>query len=191
MPASISDGELIRGLQQQDTRLFQALNKRYSRLLLWAILRIIPDRLDAQDILQDSLLKIWQNGHRLDAAKDTLLPWLLSITRHAAIDYRRSKTFRQQQLTLSSTEDLSIPDASVAAIYTELDAGLLLGGLDGQFGANTLEGHALGVFPGLYPSRGRSGIVLTAGDGENPRAESVATTTVFVPRRDALLFLSL
>lgn len=118
---AFSECQLIRGLQQQDHRLFQALNQRYAKLLYWNILKIIPDRLDAQDILQESLLKIWQNGHRLDTTKGTLLPWILSIARHAAIDYIRSKTYRKQQAITVPDEEQLFGDTSQDMIYYHLD----------------------------------------------------------------------
>ena len=70
----------------------ESIWKDYYDHLLIFILRKVPDKGTAEDILQDVFIKILSN---LDSLKDStkLKTWIFQITRNAIIDhYRKSKT---------------------------------------------------------------------------------------------------
>ena len=55
----------------------------------------------AKDVLQEAMVKIWNNISSYDAAKGTLFTWMLNICRNMAIDKTRSKNYRNQQMNQS------------------------------------------------------------------------------------------
>lgn len=48
----------------------------------------------AQEVLQESLIKVWKKGHQYDPSKAKLFTWLLRIVRNRAIDYLRAQKSR-------------------------------------------------------------------------------------------------
>jgi RNA polymerase sigma factor (sigma-70 family) len=90
-PLKISESELVRLLQQKDKSAFSELYDNYSSALYGVILRILNnDEESAQDILQDSFIKIWKNFDSYDHSKGSLFTWILNIARNTAIDKLRS-----------------------------------------------------------------------------------------------------
>jgi RNA polymerase sigma-70 factor, ECF subfamily len=88
--------ELIAGLQKGSDEAYQYLIDRYSAMLFGVIGRIVNDKDDAQNILQDSFVKIWMNIERYDASKGRLATWMLNVARNTAIDFTRSKIYSQR-----------------------------------------------------------------------------------------------
>ena len=76
-----------------DRAAFAALYKLASAHLFGVILRINPDRAQAEDLLQDIFVNIWRAAQGFDAARAQPMTWLTSIARNKAIDsLRRRKT---------------------------------------------------------------------------------------------------
>ncbi len=55
----------------------------------------------AQEVTNDVFVKIWNNSETYDESKGRFFTWVLNIARNAAIDVLRSKSFKQDKLTLS------------------------------------------------------------------------------------------
>lgn len=83
--------ELIALLQNKNEEAFNSLYDNYSPALYGVILKIVYSEEAAQDVLQESFIKIWRNFDKFDRAKGTLFTWLLNVSRNTAIDYNRSK----------------------------------------------------------------------------------------------------
>lgn len=78
------------------------LYDRYGAALYGIALKIVRDEGTAEDVVQDSFTKIWQNAKRYDATKGRLFTWMLNITRNTAIDKTRSAQSRQKIQELDS-----------------------------------------------------------------------------------------
>jgi RNA polymerase sigma-70 factor, ECF subfamily len=89
--------QLILALQSGDENSFQILYDSYSAVLFGIIYRIVADQVDAENLLQDCFVKVWQNIARYDPEKGKLATWLFNIARNTAIDFKRSKYFNQKQ----------------------------------------------------------------------------------------------
>src|ERR1035437_9880820 len=86
-----TDQQLIELLQDKSEEAFNALYDNYSPALYGIVLRIVNSEDIAQDVLQDSFIKMWKNFEKYDASKGTLFTWILNIARNTAIDANRSK----------------------------------------------------------------------------------------------------
>lgn len=84
------ENELVILLKANDKTAFEYLYDNYAAGLYGIILRIVKDDDKADDVMQDSFIKIWKNIASYDASKGTLFTWLLNVARHTAID--RSRT---------------------------------------------------------------------------------------------------
>jgi RNA polymerase sigma-70 factor, ECF subfamily len=72
-----------------DREAFATVYQATSARLFGVILRIQPDRAQAEDILQDVFINIWRAAGGFEAARSQPMTWLTSIARHRAIDSRR------------------------------------------------------------------------------------------------------
>jgi RNA polymerase sigma factor (sigma-70 family) len=73
------------------TDALEALYRLTSAKLFGVILRVTQgDRAAAEEILQDSFVKIWRKAALFDEAKASPITWLATIARNTAIDWRRA-----------------------------------------------------------------------------------------------------
>lgn len=86
--------QIIKLLAQKDKRAISILYDQYGPALYGIILKIVKKEAIAQDVLQDSFIKIWKNGPMYNSQKGTLFTWMLNIARNTAIDKTRSKHYR-------------------------------------------------------------------------------------------------
>jgi RNA polymerase sigma-70 factor (ECF subfamily) len=70
---------------------FGTLYRATSAHLFGVILRINPDRAQAEDILQEIYVSIWHAAHGFDPLRSQPMTWLTSIARHRAIDSLRRR----------------------------------------------------------------------------------------------------
>ena len=87
--AEIAD--LLARIALRDRNAFRALYARTSAKLFGVSLRILSNRSEAEDALQDVFIKVWQRaeGYRPDAASP--MTWLITIARNNAIDRLRAR----------------------------------------------------------------------------------------------------
>lgn len=86
-----TEEQLIALLKEGSRDGFNYVYEAYGTALYHAILRLIPQEETAQDVLQESFVKIWRNVAQYDSGKGRLYTWMLNISRHAAIDRLRSR----------------------------------------------------------------------------------------------------
>ena len=94
--ADVQD-QFILNLQAGDENAFQCLYDSYSASLFGIIFRIVDDKKEAENLLQDCFVKIWLNIASYDPDKGRLATWMFNIARNTAIDFTRSKYFNQKQ----------------------------------------------------------------------------------------------
>ncbi len=81
--------ELIHLVARKDRQAFALLYQATAPKLLGTVLRILRDRGWADDVIQDSYLKIWQKAEQFQDGKSSPITWLVSIARNSAIDELR------------------------------------------------------------------------------------------------------
>ena len=82
---------LLDGAAKGDRAAFQLLYRKTAPKLFAIVLRIVRDRAAAEDILQDTFVKVWQNAVSYSSSAGEPLGWLASIARNRAIDTLRKK----------------------------------------------------------------------------------------------------
>lgn len=103
-PGNILPVDLKILLKQDAQKGFELIYTRYSSALYGILIRIVDDFKIAEDLLQDSFVKIWKNLDNYDESKGTLFTWMLNITRNTGIDYIRSRQFKNWQQNKSENE---------------------------------------------------------------------------------------
>lgn len=62
-----------------------------SAKLFGVCLRILPDRAEAEEALQEAYLTIWRNAARFEAGRASPITWLVTVTRNRALDRLRGR----------------------------------------------------------------------------------------------------
>jgi RNA polymerase sigma-70 factor (ECF subfamily) len=92
--AAYTEEELIQLLKARDETAFSSLYDNYSGAVYGVISRIVPEEESAQDILQETFVKVWNHFASYDASKGRLFTWLINIARNMAIDHTRSRLYK-------------------------------------------------------------------------------------------------
>ncbi len=99
------DQEIAQRLKQRDANAMAELYDKYGGLLYSVILRAVANQATAEDLLQETFLRIWNRIHTFDVERGRLEGWIVTIARNRAIDYLRS--LRSQPAESGTTlEDL-------------------------------------------------------------------------------------
>ena len=92
MSVQVDDAEILRKFQDEKTRneAFNLLLKKYQQKLYWHIRRMVVDHDDADDLIQDTFIKVWKNlpGFRSDAQ---LYTWMYRIATNECITFLNKK----------------------------------------------------------------------------------------------------
>ncbi len=102
--------QLISGLRENKEQALQQLYKMYAPALMGIIKRIVKFDEIAEDVLQDSFVKIWKSIKLYDSSKGRLFTWMANVAKNLAIDQLRSKA----TIKSSKTDDiLNVPSAII------------------------------------------------------------------------------
>lgn len=113
--------ELIRKCKSGDKKSQYRLYKMYSRSLYNAVLRIVSNSMDAEDVLQDSFIKAFQNIHTLDNTK-ALSSWLRRIAINEALGFLRQKkiSFLSIDIDIVAEEEEDWEDVPMELIHNKI-----------------------------------------------------------------------
>lgn len=87
--ATDTDDVLLERIAANDQNAFRLLVERHIDRAYGLALRILNNRADAEDIVQDTLLKIWLHRGRWESGRAKFSTWLYRVVTNRCIDYRR------------------------------------------------------------------------------------------------------
>ena len=89
-----ADVAVIDRVIAQEPSAIAELYDRHSRLLFGLILRILKERGEAEEVLQEVFLSVWKRAETYQSAAGTVVGWLVRIARNRAIDRLRARSVR-------------------------------------------------------------------------------------------------
>jgi RNA polymerase sigma-70 factor, ECF subfamily len=89
-PQVNDDALLAQRIRSGDREALGELYDRYASVTLATALRIVADREQAEDLVHDTFVAVWQKIDRFDPMRGSLRAWLLTIVRNRAIDRLRA-----------------------------------------------------------------------------------------------------
>jgi RNA polymerase sigma-70 factor (ECF subfamily) len=123
-----ADG-IARGLRRRDPDLLDSLIEQYQHRLLRYLISLVHDRHTAEDIFQETWIRVLEQGHRYDP-RHNFVTWLLTIARNLAIDnMRRKRPDALEDLPPMSEPAVTGPGAFEVAVQHQ-QASRLDGALD-------------------------------------------------------------
>jgi RNA polymerase sigma-70 factor (ECF subfamily) len=90
-PGAPTDLDLMLGVQNEDPEALSQLYDRYSGIVKALILRVIHNDAEADDLLQEIFMEIWNQAKNFSAQKGKPLGWMITLARRRAIDGLRKK----------------------------------------------------------------------------------------------------
>jgi len=119
-PSQIADNDLLQAVSRGDESALAALYDRYRLILFGLILRILHDRHEAEDVLQEAFLQVWRRARDFDESRGRAFTWLVTIARSRALDRLRASGSRARTATEAEQQPReSTGDAAADAVKSE------------------------------------------------------------------------
>jgi RNA polymerase sigma-70 factor (ECF subfamily) len=112
------DTNLVVRMQRREPQALAELYDRYGRLTFSLIVRVVRDAGIAEDLVQETFLRVWNRVHGFDAQKGSIGPWLLAVARNRAIDYLRSAGGRERN-------SVEFEETDHPALYCDMERDIL------------------------------------------------------------------
>jgi RNA polymerase sigma-70 factor (ECF subfamily) len=112
-PGQPTDLELMAGIQAEDPEALSQLYDRYNGILKALILRVIHNEAEADDLLQEIFMEIWNQAKNFSPQKGKPLGWMVTLARRRAIDGLRKKQAYARAEERLQAETEQQPDAWV------------------------------------------------------------------------------
>ena len=93
-PSQPADEALLRAVARGDESALADIYDRYRLILFGLILRILSDRAEAEDVLQEVFLQVWRRAGDFNEARGRGFTWLVTIARSRALDRLRASASR-------------------------------------------------------------------------------------------------
>jgi RNA polymerase sigma-70 factor (ECF subfamily) len=90
----LSDLELMNHLRNGDQEALSHLFDRYYRLVLSIASRIVRDRGEAEDLMQETFFELYRLVERYDSSKGTVKVWIVQLAYHKSLNRRRYLSLR-------------------------------------------------------------------------------------------------
>jgi RNA polymerase sigma-70 factor (ECF subfamily) len=142
------DTLLVAHVASGDAHALERIYDHHSRGVYSLALRLLGDTAAAEEVVQETFLKLWRQPGAYQPSRGRLLPWLLGVAHHQAVDMlrRRQLELRHRATPVSpGTNGDALADVmdSLAVAAPEDDPQLRAGAFDQQ----AAIGHALAALP--------------------------------------------
>ena len=120
---SIIDPTLLARVVKGDQQAFSQLYDYSSTLLFTLAVRMLGNREEAAELLQDVYLEVWRKVSRYDVGRGTPIAWLITLTKSRAIDRLRAKASRGYRATNSLEGGMAaqVADPAPSPLETQAD----------------------------------------------------------------------
>jgi len=118
--AQEDDVELLKAIAARDEAALARLYDRYRVILFGLLMRILNNREEAEDVLQEVFLQVWRKAEDFDENRGRPFTWLVTLGRSRGIDRLRTLAARDRVVEASAKEfSEEISDAANDAFKSE------------------------------------------------------------------------
>lgn len=105
--SSLDDTMLLERIAERDQQALNHLYERYGTPVYSLALQVLRSEGNAEEVTQDTFMKVWNNPQQYDASKGRFISWLLTVTRYTAIDRLRAE-MRQATTNADGLEFINV-----------------------------------------------------------------------------------
>ena len=114
--------DLLARITNRERVAFEELYTRYSNILYATAMKFLKEDADAQDVVQDVFIQIWDKARLYDPAKGKPLTWALTLTRNRSIDRIRAIQRRSRLRDDFEKETVADESAGIREALSGVDA---------------------------------------------------------------------
>ena len=114
--------DLLARITKRERAAFEELYIRYSNILYATAMKFLKEDADAQDVVQDVFIQIWDKAKLYDPAKGKPLTWALTMTRNRSIDRIRAIQRRTRLRDDFEKETVADESAGIREALSGVDA---------------------------------------------------------------------
>ncbi len=104
------------GRPAEDDAIVTALYQQYREPLMTFVMRLTAgNRAQAEDVVQETMLRAWREAGKLDLSEPSLMPWLTTVARRIVIDDHRRRQARPIEMADAELANLPAEDHTAAA----------------------------------------------------------------------------
>jgi len=119
-PEQENDVELLKAIAARDEAALAQLYDRYRTILFGLLMRILNNREEAQDVLQETFLQVWRKAADFDESRGRPFTWLVTVARSRGIDRLRTLASRERVAEAGAREvSEEVSDAATDAFKSE------------------------------------------------------------------------
>jgi len=115
----LRDIGLLDRIRARDPEALGELYDRHSRVLFGLLLRILKNRDEAEDVLQDVFVQVWRRADTFKMELGVPIQWLVRISRNRAIDRLRANGVRTRTLEATPLPSLPMEGPEARAALSE------------------------------------------------------------------------
>jgi RNA polymerase sigma-70 factor (ECF subfamily) len=114
------DVKLLKAIAARDEAALAQLYDRYRVILFGLLMRILNNREEAEDVLQETFLQVWRKADDFDENRGRPFTWLVTLARSRGIDRLRTLAARDRVAEAGARETVdAISDAATDAFKSE------------------------------------------------------------------------
>jgi len=147
-----ADKDLLSRVASGDHQALKALYGQVSDRAMSIALRVVKDRSEAEDVVQEAFVEVWKRAKQFDASRGGAAAWVITIARNRAIDRVRAKGSSARTIQGAASEPAAPPvPAPLEIAEQRRDRDRVLEAL-GQLPAEQRRAVELAYFDGLTQS---------------------------------------
>ncbi len=109
------DADLLKRIHRRDQKALSLLYDRYAPILFPLALRVVSARDDAEEILQEVFLQVWQKADTYVAERGSVYSWVVTMCRNRSIDRIRSGNFKKKSKEVGLEASQTVSDTNPAS----------------------------------------------------------------------------
>ena len=125
-----SDEKLIDLILRRDESALEGLYERYASAVMGLALRMLQDRIIADEVVQETFWKVWNKAETYVSKRGSVLSWLFGIAHHLCIDMIRKQEAEAAflgEMSIGNPRQMemgAVEEASTAPLYTQVQSAM-------------------------------------------------------------------